>query len=218
MKKRKKYILFLLIILMICLIILSKKSNLFQSLYDDILFIRAFQEDNSDAEKLGAEKDNGYFRQDKKQVKNISENGVSQYVFDVSCKDSDFCNVSLSDTILKNMNVKEKIAPGLEGKFEIVLKSNEDISYNVVFNSQSEKPKNLKFQNLDTMFEANTLEELGNNLYGNLHKNETKILTIRWYWPYENTEDGNKQDTKDSKNITNYLFMINAIGVNKVYK
>ena len=37
-------------------------------------------------------------------------------------------------------------------------------------------------------------------------------MTIHWFWEYENTKEGNIQDTIDSKKIENYQFTIHAIG------
>ena len=49
------------------------------------------------------------------------------------------------DTIDKKTLVKEKIAPGTKGHFEIILISNRDINYKVIFENLNEKPQNLVF-------------------------------------------------------------------------
>ena len=65
--------------------------------------------------------------------------------FYVAYNKTNFKSINLSDTIDKKTLVKEKIAPGTEGHFEIVLISNEDINYKIIFENLNEKPQNLVF-------------------------------------------------------------------------
>ncbi len=58
------------------------------------------------------------------------------------------------------------------------------------------------------------MENLATDLKGILQKNETKIIIVNWYWDYENnqSENSDKQDTEDSKTISQYRFGIYAYG------
>lgn len=105
---------------------------------------------------------------------------------------------------------------GVKGTFEIKIKSNQKCLYQIIFESKNKKPVNLKFRNKETGIEKTSLEELGKELSGEIDKKEEKILTINWYWNYENGEQGNKQDTKDAQTISNYQFDIKVIGKGEI--
>ena len=194
--KKKKYII-ILIIIIICILLYFNKFSIYKDLYEDILLLT----------ETANNKKNIY---DKSKEQNSNEN--VKYIFNIKCKDTKLKAVNLSDTIKKETMVKEKIAPGLKGEFSIVLNANQDTKYNVIFNSINIKPKNLRFVNEETKTVVKNLEEFEKLLTGNLKKDETKTITISWYWQYENTQEGNRQDTIDSKNIQNYQFKILAFG------
>lgn len=170
------------------------KRSGYQNLYDDILFLKSFG------------KESGIV----KQTENEQED--KQYVFKMNCKNTDFKNVDLLKTVDRKTLVNEKIAPGVEGEFQIVLEANEDTNYNIIFQSKNSKPKNLKFENVETKTQKENLEDLNSELTGRLKENEKKIITIHWAWQYENTEEENQQDTLDGKNIQEYQFTIYANG------
>ena len=148
--------------------------------------------------------------------KNKKQNEITQeyknirYIFDVGYKKTDTKNIFLYDTVKNEALIEDMLAPGTEGEFDIVLTTNSNTRYQVKFNSLSSKPYNLKFQNLETRETVNNLEEL--NLEATLRKNTLKSIPIHWYWNYENTKEGNIQDTIDSKKIKNYEFSINTVG------
>ena len=194
--KKKKYII-ILIIIIICILLYFNKFSIYKDLYEDILLLT----------ETANNKKNIY---DKSKEQNSNEN--VKYIFNIKCKDTKLKAVNLSDTIKKETMVNEKIAPGLKGEFSIVLNANQDTKYNVIFNSINIKPKNLRFVNEETKTVVKNLEEFEKLLTGNLKKDETKTITISWYWQYENTQERNRQDTIDSKNIQNYQFKILAFG------
>lgn len=194
--KKKKYII-ILITIIICTLLYFNKFSIYKDLYEDILLLT----------ETANNKKNIY---DKSKEQNSNEN--VKYIFNIKCKDTKLKAVNLSDTIKKETMVNEKIAPGLKGEFSIVLNANQDTKYNVIFNSINIKPKNLRFVNEETKTVVKNLEEFEKLLTGNLKKDETKTITISWYWQYENTQEGNRQDTIDSKNIQNYQFKILAFG------
>jgi hypothetical protein len=112
--------------------------------------------------------------------------------------------------------VYEKIAPGTQGNFSIILSGNKTSKYSIEFRSLNEKPKNLKFSAFSdgnvVSAEKNSLEELAKDLVGKIEKNQTKIIIINWYWDYENTENENIQDTEDCRKINQYQFDIYTQG------
>lgn len=122
-KTKKKIILILAIFILVIILFFYKKysNNLFQ---DELIFFKLFS-------------------CEQKENTVISEN--KKYYFNVSYKNIDFKNIYLADTIKSNNLIKEKIAPGTEGEFEIILQSNKKINYQIRFKSTNEKPKNLKF-------------------------------------------------------------------------
>ncbi|MCI8383522.1 MAG: hypothetical protein HFJ33_01370 [Clostridia bacterium] len=99
---------------------------------------------------------------------------------------------------------------GTEGKFEILLKSNKKIKYQIQFKSQNEKPENLNFKIEGKDRKYLKLEEMEQELKGEL--NESKRICINWKWEYENNQTQDKQDTKDGQKIRQYNFTIYAVG------
>ena len=192
LKSIKKYKIISLVII-ICLIFFIYNSPTFKQLYNDILFFKLF-----DTEK------------NKKQNEKTQEYKNIRYIFDVSYKKTNTKNIFLYDTVKNESLIEDMLAPGTEGEFDIVLTTNSNTRYQVKFNSLNSKPYNLKFQNLETKETVNNLEEL--NLEGTLQKNTLKSIPIHWYWNYENTKEGDIQDTIDSKKIKNYEFSINTVG------
>ena len=41
-----------------------------------------------------------------------------------------------------------------------------------------------------------------------IEKDEQKVISVRWYWPYDESEKEDKQDTIDSLSIEKYFFNI----------
>ncbi len=192
MKNKTKIIKLILIIILINLFIIifcfKQISNKTQS--DDFLFLKLFQSQSKTAEE--------------------------EYSFKVNYLNKGLKTVNLSDTI--NKNFYKKVAPGTNGKFNIVLNSTRDLQYQVKFSSTSAKPQNLKFMALtngEKITKASELEELSENLKGIILKNQKVSITVLWYWPYEGEnqeEQVDIQDTIDGKNIEKYKFDILVLG------
>ncbi len=192
MKNKTKIIKLILIIILINLFIIifcfKQISNKTQS--DDFLFLKLFQSQSKTAEE--------------------------EYSFKVNYLNKGLKTVNLSDTI--NKNFYKKVAPGTNGKFNIVLNSTRDLQYQVKFSSTSAKPQNLKFMALtngEKITKASELEELSENLKGIILKNQKVSITVLWYWPYEGEnqeEQVDIQDTIDGKNIEKYKFEILVLG------
>lgn len=199
MKRKLKKVFFVIIILLFIFVMLSKNVK-FKDVFDDILFLKDFRRNEKEvsANHMNRTKEN--------------DSGVMQYMFEVSWKNTNFNRVNLMDTINSKTLINEKIAPGLEGTFDIILKTNANSKYYIKFENQTEKPKNLRFKDLNSQKETNTLEELEEVLVGNINRGDVKKVSIYWFWPYESDENEDIQDTKDSKNIGKYIFDIYVIG------
>ncbi len=206
-KKGKKYsnlIYFIIIILLILYLVLSNIK--ISSSQDEILFLKFL--------KIG-KKQEDLLENEKYMQTNNKNNNIVKYKFNITYKNLKFKNVNLAETINEDTLTYEKIAPGVNGEFEIIIDSNKTMNYKVNFNSINEKPKNLKFSYEEGNIKADSLEELSKYLAGTILKNTTKVVKIAWVWEYENTKEANIQDTKDAKNIENYNFNINVKGEEK---
>lgn len=198
MKKNKKIIIIYLIIFFILGIIInfiffSNKVNY----SDDLIFFKLF----------GKGQDSQI---DYKNFK-IASN-VNSYIFDVTYNNIDFKNVNILNTVDNKTLVNEKVAPGTEGEFNIILTSNRDTNYEIKFDSKNDKPKNLVFLVEGNKEIYKTLEDMQKILKGNIRKSEQKIITIKWQWNYTNGNEQDIQDTKDGINLSKYNFNIYTIG------
>ena len=194
--ERKKKIVIMLIILFIIFIILFFQISKSDFIQDDLIFFQLLGRNSNKSEE--------------NKIKENTEN--IRIFFDIEYRKTKFTDISIDETINNKTLVNEKIAPGTKGDFEIELKSNSNINYNVEFKSKNKKPLNLIFYIEGDTKRYNTLEELGNSLNGQILKNENKIIKINWEWIYENNKDGDIQDTIDSKEISQYNFLIYAYG------
>ena len=122
MKKRKiNKILFLLLIIFIILFITISIRLKFSFLQDDILFLKFLGNIYTSEQNLKES-------EEKNDIKNTPKEEVTpQYVFDITYKDTNFTNINLIDTIKSKTLVDEKIAPGIKGEFDIIIKTNKII-------------------------------------------------------------------------------------------
>lgn len=197
MKKVTKYILIILILVFIIFTFFSLKRT---DLMDDFIIFKLFSDSNVNLEKIKKEKLN---------LNNSKEYPI--YEFNVSYKKTKLEGINLLDTIDNKTLVKEKVAPGTKGNFTIRIKSNEDINYEILFNSLNEKPKNLIFEYKNIKYQK--LEDLQKDLIGKIAKKETIDINISWEWEYKISSKEDIQDTKDGEKLKNYNFTIETIGI-----
>ena len=197
MKKVTKYILIILILVFIIFTFFSLKRT---DLIDDFIIFKLFSDSNVNLEKIKKEKLN---------LNNSKEYPI--YEFNVSYKKTKLEGINLLDTIDNKTLVKEKVAPGTKGNFTIRIKSNEDINYEILFNSLNEKPKNLIFEYKNIKYQK--LEDLQKGLIGKIAKKETIDINISWEWEYKISSKEDTQDTKDGEKLKNYNFTIETIGI-----
>ena len=185
---KKKIVILIIIISMILIFFIHKLAK--HWVQEDLIF---FQFWNGETIKSESEKTN-------------------QFEVKVSKVRRNYTNLNLLQTINSKTLVNEKIAPGTSGNFKIILISNQNLKYKIGFNSQNNKPKNLKFFVDNQSKKYNTLEELGKTLCGNIKSNETKTINVNWQWDYEINPKEDKQDTEDGERIKKYNFGIYTIG------
>lgn len=143
---------------------------------------------------------------------NLFENTKeNKYLFDLSSGEKEKSNIYLFSTFKEKGNTKEKIAPGIKGEFEILLKSSEKKNYQIKFNSNNAKPQNLSFNIKNDNKKVKQLEQLNESLKGTLDKNKQKRIIIEWTWEYETNENCDGQDTFDGMNIREYRFNIDIL-------
>jgi len=196
-KKISKFILILILLILFVKIFFLKNLSNAQTI-DDIIFLKLLS--------------NGNFET----TSNANTTEKREYKFKINYSNMDFKSVDLSQTVNKDTLVYEKIAPGTNGSFSILLDTNHSLNYKILFFSLNEKPKNLNFialKNDRFLATADTLEELSNSLSGFIERNQKINITINWYWDYEkNSEESDIQDTNDAENIRRYQFNICTIG------
>ena len=200
-KVNKRYI----IIIIILFIINSIKYDFLQ---EDLLF---FQFLNSSNESRNISKIDNEVIEEKIEKEETNIN-VKTIYFHVQYQNRKLKTVNLTDTVDNKTLVYEKIAPGTSGRFDILLNSNQNMNYKIVFESENEKPTNLQFYTLEDNKKYTTLEELGENLTGTILKNEQKNIPVYWEWIYEANQEQNKQDTLEAKRIREYHFLIYVQG------
>lgn len=190
MKKYKKIICtIILIIILIIFGLLLKKVDA-NSQQDDILFFKLFGSSSTSTSNVN-----------------------NEIVFDMSNKNKDTKNINLLETVNTQFLVQEKIAPGSKGNFSIKIVDNEKYeeakNYNITFKSKNAKPQNLYFYLNDNEDEKYaTLEEMQNVIEQKLNNKKQKEIIINWKWEYNNSNEGNKQDTADGMKIKEYNFDI----------
>ena len=147
---------------------------------------------------------------------------VERWSFKVNGQDEEVQTINLASTCNNETLIDNKIAPGTEGTFKIVVDgtgSDVGINYTIKFENESTKPQNLKF--IYNEKEYNSITELQEDLKGTINANDqekTKTLNIKWKWAYEigsNAEEIKANDQIDTQNaidINNYTFNVIVSG------
>lgn len=139
-----------------------------------------------------------------------------RYVFDVDFKNIISSDIELPSTINAKSVTNNKIAPGTDGEFSIIISTKDstvNMSYSVDFEDvTNEKPSNLLFKVKGTTKEYSSLQELEKYLKGTAPKQSQIEYVIEWRWPYELDEVQDKVDTNDGSTLTNYKFRIHVTG------
>lgn len=180
-KKDKKKILILIFIFTIILFFMYNLArNRKLAIQNDFIFLKLFS-----SEKL---------------INNQEKNNhkSNQYKIKVTRNSKNYKKIDFLQTIDARTLVNEKVAPGTEGHFNIILTSNLDADYEIKLIPKSQKPQNLVFQIKEQQ--------------GTIKAKETKKIPVVWKWEYYKGKKQDKQDTYDGKNIEKYEFEICTIG------
>lgn len=180
MEKQKRKIILVIIIIILCIFFFKTRKKQADEFQDELIFFKLFSSEQKNKENT-----------------------------EYKHKNIDVKDIKLTDTINKETLVHDKIAPGAKGNFEIVVETNEKVYYQIQFESKSEKPKNLKFQIDGKERKYEKLEDIQQELQGEISEN--KRIVINWEWKYEENETEDKQDTKDGQTIGEYCFTIYCI-------
>lgn len=160
-----------------------------------------------------------------KYVSEVRGNGIAEvatWSFKVNGQKEQVQAIQLGSTCNNETLVNNKIAPGTNGSFNIIVDgtgSDVGIDYSIKFENETTKPTNLKF--VYDGKEYSSIDELQTNLSGTIHANDqdkTRTITIGWKWDYEtgSTEseivNNDKIDTQDAQGIANYTFDVVVSG------
>lgn len=190
MKKRIKRVLIILMVVIIYIIIYKFfRYSFFQEdlIFFDFLNISKQHYSN----KIGPNESSN-----NNEIINIEKNKITEQKID------------LFQLLQKNIQIREKLFPGSNGYVSVILKSKEEINYKAYLKNESEKPINLKLYLSEGKKQYNDVEEVADNLYGKVAKNQNKKINIIWNWEYEQNTLKNQQDTSDAKKIREYKFTI----------
>ena len=205
MKKRKKQYI-IAIIIFICLFFLIMHFTKYDFLQEDLFFFQLFNSNNQIKSIIDTNE------QKRKEQTNEKETSIKNIYFNVQYQNTKFEALNLTETVDKKTLIYEKIAPGTNGRFDILLESNQNMNYQIRFESKNEKPNNLQFYTLQEGKRYQSLEELGKTLAGTISENEQKTIPIYWEWEYEKDIQQDKKDTLEAKKIREYHFLIYVQG------
>ena len=167
-KRKKRYI--IIIIILVCVIFFMINFMKYDFLQEDLLFFQFLNSQNQSKDISNT----------KKQVVEKEETNINTKMifFDVQYQKTKIKALNLTETVDNKTLVYEKIAPGTSGGFEIVLNANQEMNYQIAFESENEKPTNLQFYTLTDNKRYMTLEELGENLAGTILAHEEKTIPV----------------------------------------
>lgn len=144
---------------------------------------------------------------------------IAKWIF-TSGFEEQITNLSLKNTASKETLVNGKIAPGTNGKFNVLIDatgSEVGVEYSGYVDKEENKPQNIIFKISGNEKEYYSLQDLfSNEIKGVIYVNsENKQINIpiEWNWPYESGEtDSDIKDTSDGINAKTYSFSVNIIG------
>ena len=207
MKNRKKrYI--IVITILICFIFFIMHFIKYDFLQEDVIFFQFFNSKNQSKDISNINQ--SQIKEDRNQEE--ASINIKSISFNVQFQNTKLKALDLMKTIDEKTLVYEKIAPGTSGRFDIILHANQNMNYQIQFESKNEKPSNLFFYSTEEEKIYYTLEELGENLTGKILKNEEKTIPIYWEWKYEIDEEQDEQDTLEARKIREYHFLIYVQG------
>ena len=207
MKNRnKRYI--IVITILICFIFFIMHFIKYDFLQEDVIFFQFFNSKNQSKDISNINQ--SQIKEDRNQEE--ASINIKSISFNVQFQNTKLKALDLMKTIDEKTLVYEKIAPGTSGRFDIILHANQNMNYQIQFESKNEKPSNLFFYSTEEKKTYHTLEELGEDLTGKILQNEEKTIPIYWEWKYETDEEQDAQDTLEARKIREYHFLIYVQG------
>lgn len=130
------------------------------------------------------------------------------YIFNTS--KIEFKNIGLIDTYKNSSIVKDKIAPGTNGAFYLIVNedTNQNENYQFICNENNIRPNGLYF-----VFDGEKYEELQDlicELNRKLNNYKSETIKIEWYWDFKGND---MVDTIDGMQLDSYHFEIALIPV-----
>lgn len=154
----KKVIVIIVVLIIICIIF---RKPIEKNIKEDIIFFKIWNINNKKiSDWIGDE---------------IQEKENFQCVFNVEEQNKiEFKHLNLGKIVDNKTLVKDKIAPGTKGSFEIIINSYIDCLYQIKFKSLNKKPQNLTFQREGSLNKYYQIEELEKELKGRMNKRTKK--------------------------------------------
>ncbi len=151
---------------------------------------------------------------------------VATWSFKVNGQKEEVQTIQLASTCNNETLVNNKIAPGTQGSFNIIVDgtgSDVGIDYKIKIQDEGNKPNNLKFiYNNQSYTSIAELEEvIAGTIYAN-DEDKTRTITINWKWDYETGNNvseianNDKIDTQNAKDIAVYAFDVIVSGTQVV--
>ena len=142
--KKRKIIIVLIILLIILILFISKnKLNFFK---EDIIFFKNFYVSQT--------------KENEKNRENQNNNLNSNNIFKISNEKTETIETTLFSNLSNETNWNKIIYPGTKGEFSIHLYGQENLNYQIIFQSKNQKPKNLAFNEKGRDNNYETQEEL----------------------------------------------------------
>ena len=147
---------------------------------------------------------------------------VAKWDFKVNGSSEEVQHINLISTTDIDSVRNNKIAPGTDGKFEIILDAtgvDVGVKYKVQFLNEQNIPPNMVFRYDNKTY--NSLTELGKAIEGNIYASEgekTRTILILWDWLFQagDTEEEIKQNdkiyTEYAKSNVDYSFDVLVTG------
>lgn len=144
---------------------------------------------------------------------------IAKWIFSSGFEEQ-ITNLNLKNTVSKEKLVNGKIAPGTNGKFNVLIDatgSDVGIEYSGYIDKEENKPQNIFFKISGNPKEYYSLQDLFSNEINGVipadSENKQINIPIEWFWPYESGEsDSDIKDTSDGINAKTYSFSVNIIG------
>lgn len=142
------------------------------------------------------------------QVQGNAVADVANWSFKVNENTKQMATINLTSQNDDEKIKGNKIAPGTNGSFDIVIDASEaevGIDYIIEIQNEQNVPKNMTFTYKDVIF--NNLKEVEKYFHGTIDANsdeKVKTFTINWDWPYTTGDDADeiaendRQDTIDA--------------------